>query len=144
MFDVRCKQECVSGGLRHTDKCPYDNYRKKGADKTASPKIPTGYQGSFLNDADGKPVMVMASRTVEISEKPKRGVTPKGEKAMAKNTNAPAPANNGGGKNGGGFKPTFRKYADMTDDQKECFRQGAKMHENKIKDRLGMLPPKKG
>ena len=29
MFEVRCKQECVSGGLRRTDKCPYDNYNSK-------------------------------------------------------------------------------------------------------------------
>ena len=107
----------------------------------AQPKIPTGYQGSFLDGADGKPVMVMAARTVEINNKNSRGimppgVTPKGAKTMADNRK-----NSGGGKT---FQRTFRKYADMTDDQKECFRQGAKMHENKIKDKLGMLPPKKG
>jgi hypothetical protein len=99
MFEVRCKQPCVSGGLRHTDKCPYDNYNSKGA-------------------------------------------TPKGANSMADNKKSTgkstAPANNGSG----GFTPTFRKYADMSDGEKAAFRQGAKTSENKVKERLGFTKPR--
>ena len=96
MFDVRCMQECVSGGLRHTDKCPYDNYNIKP------------------------------------------GVTPKGVNTMAdKKSNKPAAPVSGNGD----FQPTFRKYADMSDSEKACFRQGAKTSENKVKERLGFIRP---
>ena len=57
---------------------------------------------------------------------------------MAKNTNTPAApvaANNGN------FTPTFRKYADMTQSEKDAFRQGAKTSENKVKERLGFIRP---
>lgn len=99
MFEVRCRQECVSGGVRRTDKCPYDNYNSNS----------------------------------------KKGVTPKGANLMADNNNK-----SGGnkGNNNGNFTPTFRKYSDMSDSEKACFRQGAKTSENKVKERLGFTKPK--
>ena len=128
MFDVRCKQECVSGGIRHIDKCPYDNYNdKRNENAMASPKIPKGYQGVY---ADGGKTLVMVTTEKSISQK--------GVNSMAKNTNTPAApvaANNGG------FQPTFRKYADMTQSEKDAFRQGAKTSENKVKERLGFIRP---
>jgi hypothetical protein len=51
-----------------------------------------------------------------------------------------APVNNGSGS--GGFTPTFRKYADMSDGEKAAFRQGAKTSENKVKERLGFTKPR--
>jgi len=44
--------------------------------------------------------------------------------------------------NGGNFTPTFRKYRDMNDSEKQAFRQGAKTSENKVKERLGFTKPK--
>ena len=158
MFDVRCKQECVSGGLRHTDKCPYDNYRGSAARRPyeeiggvkfydnplvdgvtdtrvfitdASPKISKGYQGTYAKNSDGGDTLIMVTTEKSISQK--------GAKSMAKNTNTPAApvaANNGS------FQPTFRKYADMTQSEKDAFRQGAKTSENKVKERLGFIKPK--
>ena len=87
MFDVRCNQECVSGGLRHTDKCPYDNYKK---------------------------------RSEPMADNKKKG-----------------------GGNNGGFTPTFRKYADMSQGEKDAFRQGATTANNSVKEKLGLKAPKK-
>ena len=100
----------------------------------ANQKIPMGYQGSFLDGADGKPVMVMAARTVEINENSK-GIIPKGAKSTMADKNK-----GGGGKKE--FKRTFRKYAEMTTDQKECFLQGRITSDNNIKERLGLKKPR--
>jgi hypothetical protein len=86
----------------------------------------------------------MVSRSVDLTEQKSKGDTPKGAKSMADNKKGgkpAAPANNGRGNNGG-FQPTFRKYADMTDTEKAAFRQGAKTSENKVKERLGFTKPK--
>ncbi len=132
MFNVRCKQQCVSGGLRHTDKCPYDNY-KQGA----NPKIPKGYSGTYAKNSSGGDTLIMVTSTKSIS-----GDTPKGAKSMANDKKSGNnPAANGGNGNGN-FQPTFRKYADMSDSEKAAFRQGAKTSENKVKERLGFTKPK--
>lgn len=34
----------------------------------ANPKIPDGYQGTFINSADGSPVLVMVSKTESIAD----------------------------------------------------------------------------
>lgn len=130
MFEVRCKQPCVSGGLRHTDKCPYDNYRNEV--KMANQKIPKGYQGTYIKSADGSQTLVMVTNeksTTKSGEKPK-GAT----KTMAEKKNS-------SGKSYNNFQPTFRKYADMTEGEQAAFRQGAKTSENKVKERLGFTRP---
>ena len=58
---------------------------------------------------------------------------------MGKNTTKPAPASGGGNKP---FTPTFRKYADMTQGEKDAFRQGATTANNGVKERLGLKKPK--
>jgi hypothetical protein len=134
MFNVRCKQPCVSGGLRHTDKCPYDNYNS--AARTQRPYEEIGGVKFYDNPlVDG-----VTDKRLFITDPPPK----KGAKTMAKNTTTPAPANNGGGNNNGGkpFTPTFRKYNDMTQGEKDAFRQGAKTSENKVKERLGFTKPK--
>jgi hypothetical protein len=40
------------------------------------------------------------------------------------------------------FEPTFKKYADMTDGEKACFRQGCKTTENKVKEHIGFKKPR--
>lgn len=133
MFEVRCKQPCVSGGLRHTDKCPYDNYRKEA--KMVNQKIPKGYQGTYIKSADGSQTLVMVTNEKSTT---KSGATPKGAtKTMADNKK------NNGGKSGNkyDFQPTFRKYADMSEGEQAAFRQGAKTSENKVKERLGFTRP---
>jgi len=134
MFEVRCKQECVSGGLRHIDKCPYDNYQK--GVNMANSKIPKGYQGTYAKNADGGQTLVMVTKKEAISQS---GAMPKGAtKTMADNKKS----NTNKGKYGGDFQPTFRKYADMNDGEQAAFRQGAKTSENKVKERLGFTKPK--
>jgi len=44
----------------------------------------------------------------------------------------------------GNFTQTFRSYkTEMNEGEQAAFRQGAKTVENKVKDRLGFMPPKK-
>ena len=52
-------------------------------------------------------------------------------------------ANSATAKKSGTFKPTFVPYKTMNTGEQAAFRQGAKTVENKVKDRLGFLPPKK-
>ena len=143
MFEVRCKQPCVSGGLRRTDKCPYDNY--KGASTMTNSKIPTDYSATYAKNADGGYTLVSVQREINTNSKgimPK-GAKPKGADTMADNSkkanNKPA---NGGGRQSTFFQPTFRKYADMNDGEQAAFRQGAKTSENKVKERLGFIKPR--
>ena len=129
MFEVHCKQPCVSGGIRHIDKCPYDNYNgTRNENAMANPNIPKGYQGVYAKNSNGGDTLVIV--TTET------GTKTKGAKTMAKNNNTPA--NSGGNTN---FQPTFRKYADMSQGEKDAFRQGAKTSENKVKERLGFIRP---
>ena len=130
MFNVRCKQECVSGGVRHTSKCPYDNYRGLPPRSASSPKIPKGYNGTYAKTSDGGVQLVMVTTEQTISQ----GIIPKGAKTMAKNNNY-----NGGGKP---FTPTFKKYANMNADEQAAFKQGASMVNNNVKERLGLKKPK--
>ena len=123
MYDVRCTQECASGGLRHTSDCPYDNYK-------GNPKIPKGYQGTYAKNSDGGSTLIMVTSEQKISKK--------GATKMAKPTTKPAPANNGGKP----FTPTFKKYADMNKGEQEAFKQGASMVNNNVKERLGLKKPK--
>ena len=61
---------------------------------------------------------------------------------MANNSNKnTAPANRGGGNNNG-FTPTFRKLVDMTQGERDAFKQGATTANNGIKERLGLKKPK--
>lgn len=128
MFDVRCKQPCVSNGLRQISKCPYDNYN--------SSKIPVGYQGHYAKNSS---TLIMATRVVNANS---TGIPPKGANSMAntKNNSKPVAPATGNGNNG--FQPTFRRYQDMSDTEKAAFRQGAKTSENKVKERLGFVKPK--
>jgi len=41
------------------------------------------------------------------------------------------------------WAPTFRKYNDMNEGEQAAYRQGAKTIENKVKNNLGLLPPKR-
>ena len=56
MFDVHCTQECVSGGLRHTDKCPYDNYNTKSNKRSdamaKNNNSGGGFQKTFVKYSD--------------------------------------------------------------------------------------------
>ena len=36
------------------------------------------------------------------------------------------------------FKSTFRKYKDMNSGEQDAFKQGAKMVESKVKEKLGL------
>ena len=50
--------------------------------------------------------------------------------------------NNNNGNYRGRSKP-FRKYANMNEGEQDAYVQGCKTVSNKVKDRLGLLPPKK-
>ena len=118
MYDVRCMQDCVSGGIRHTDKCPFDNYISKG-----KPKIPKGYQGTYAKNSDGGATLIMVTSEQEISNK--------GASRMAKNNN-----------NSGNFQKTFVKYVDMNEREKGIFKQGATTANNNVKEKLGLKKPR--
>lgn len=137
MFEVHCNQECVSGGVRHTDKCPYDNYRKQGTSTMANQKIPKGHQGVYAKNSSGGDTLIMVT-----SEQSIMGENPKGAKTMVKNTAKPAAESGNQNKGASGFQPTFRKYKDMTESEQAAFRQGAKTSENKVKERLGFTKPR--
>lgn len=66
---------------------------------------------------------------------------------MADNKTKPAAKTNGGNngnnnRNNGGFTPTFRTYASLSDGEKEAFKQGATTANNNIKERLGLKKPR--
>lgn len=106
----------------------------------ANPKIPKGYKGLYAKNSDGKDTLIMV-----MSEKPTTGAAPKGADTMAdKKSTGGKPAADSGNQNSNGnnFKPTFRKYKDMTESEQAAFRQGAKTSENKVKERLGFTKPK--
>ena len=131
MFDVRCTQDCVSGGVRHTDKCPYDNYRGLSSRSAASPKIPKGYSGTYAKNSDGGLTLTMVTNEIKSL-----GDTPKGAKQMAKDSN------NSGGVQKAFFQKTFVKYADMNEREKGIFKQGATTANNNVKEKLGLKKPR--
>ena len=88
------------------------------------PKIPKGYKGTFMQSSDGKPVLVMVSRTEDLPTNNKRSET------MANN------------KNDKNFKPTFVKYSTMNEREKSIFKQGATTANNNIKEKLGLKKPR--
>ena len=127
----------------------YDNPLVDGVTDTrvfitdTSPKIPKGYSGTYAKGSDGNAVLITASRTVEINENKNSVIDRKRRNDKMPNDKN---TNKGGDRNQGGkpFQKTFRSYHnEMNEGEKAAFRQGAKTNENKIKEKLGMLPPKK-
>ena len=41
------------------------------------------------------------------------------------------------------FQTTFKKYAEMTPGEKDCFKQGAVTANNNVKEKLGLKLPNK-